>query len=138
MAGCLWVLGQPFRAIQKPVLRKRTRQKAQQDLHAVATLCNALSVAGVTIKCLKCKGTGDMGHLATCRCRYCSGKGRIEIEKLPEVILWEWCEGYIDDDTSDEWLEDTLKKLIAVRKKARAGQLKSRDDEGLIDEDPED
>ena len=78
-----------------------------------------MCVSGSVIKCLKCKGTGDMGHLSTSRCRYCGGSGKIELTKLPEVLLWEWCEGYIDEDTDDKWLEDTLQKLIRVRKKAR-------------------
>jgi len=60
-----------------------------------------------------------MGFTSVCRCRVCQGQGNIGLKTLPEVMLYEWMEGYLDDDTDDAWLEDHLKKLIKIRKKRR-------------------
>jgi len=34
-------------------------------------------------------------------------------------MLYEWMEGFMDEDTDDMWLEDQLKRLMDTRKKQR-------------------
>jgi len=73
----------------------------------------------MVVTCPRCKGSGNMGQISVCRCRVCSGNGTIGLSTLPEVVLYEWMEGYMDADTDDEWLEANLKKLLKVRSQRR-------------------
>lgn len=74
---------------------------------------------GMDVSCPHCKGTGDMGLFSSSRCRVCLGIGHIALNTLPEVMLYEWMEGFMDEDTDDMWLEDQLKRLMDTRKKQR-------------------
>ena len=82
---------------------------------SVAQLSDPLDV-GMRVKCSKCKGTGDMGVIASCRCRVCGGSGYLQLDDAHEA-LYEWLEGYLDPDTDDEWLEDQLRRLMERRAK---------------------
>lgn len=75
-----------------------------------------------------------MGCFSSVRCRMCSGTGKLELELLPQVLLFEWIEGYEDDETPNSWLESQLRRLIAARKDADIKYVD--DDSDLIDEDP--
>jgi len=55
-----------------------------------------------------------MGFLSSCRCRTCGGTGYIELDDSREA-LYEWLEGYLDPDTSEEWLEDQIRRLMERR-----------------------
>lgn len=88
----------------------------------------------------------------------CGGSGQLELSELPRILLYEWIEGYDDDETDDEWLQEQLERLIRVRKKVKSdasSTLTARpsasgdldavinaphsvfdDDDDLIDEDP--
>ena len=80
-----------------------------------------------------------MGEISAARCRVCGGHGIISLHTLPEVLLYEWMEGYADMDTDDEWLEQHLKKLLSVRKKIRNKQMSlDGDEDDLFDEEDED
>jgi RecJ-like exonuclease len=83
----------------------------------------------MTVKCPHCKGTGDMGLFSSARCRVCGGTGTIALTSIPEAMLYEWMEGYMDEDTDDQWLEDQLKRLMEVRKKQRQGLLPYEEEE---------
>lgn len=72
---------------------------------------------GLSIKCKKCKGTGDMGMIASSRCNACSGTGTIDIDDGDEESLFEWLEGFLDEDTDEQWLEEQMKRMIENRKK---------------------
>jgi len=80
-----------------------------------------------------------MGEISVSRCRVCHGRGEIGLDTLPEVLLYEWMEGYIDDDTDDKWLKDQLTKLIDIRAKRRAAlALGSNPDADDYDYDADD
>jgi hypothetical protein len=74
-----------------------------------------------------------MGFMSVSRCCVCHGNGAIPLSTLPEVVLYEWMEGYLDEDTDDEWLEIHLKRLIKIRAKRREalalGQSPDDDDD---------
>jgi len=55
-----------------------------------------------------------MGVVSACRCRVCGGAGHIKLDQQ-HTALYEWVEGYLDEDTSEEWLEDQLRRLLEVR-----------------------
>lgn len=57
-----------------------------------------------------------MGYMASSRCNVCAGCGLIKIQDLHAEALYEWVEGYFDEDTDNEWLEKQLKTLIKKRK----------------------
>ena len=65
--------------------------------------------------CSKCNGSGDMGLIASSKCNVCSGTGNVELND-GQTLLYEWCEGYFDEETELDWLERQLKKLMKVRK----------------------
>ena len=71
------------------------------------------------VECLKCEGSGNIGVLAPLRCPVCSGKGELNLEQLPEMVLYEWIKGYMDTETDDEWLQSGMVQLIRLRKKKR-------------------
>jgi len=75
---------------------------------------------GMTVKCTKCQGTGNMGLTSSVRCRLCSGKGHLELKDVADALLYEWLEGYHDEETEDAWLEEQLKKLLKARKERNA------------------
>ena len=82
-----------------------------------------------------------MGYLSSVRCRLCGGTGKLDLKELPHILLYEWIEGYSNDEESDEWLEEHLRRLINVRKKERKERSEMSvslqdDDSDLIDEDP--
>ena len=58
-----------------------------------------------------------MGMISASRCDVCAGTGVMDISGMDHVALFEWIEGYMDDETSDEWLIKQLKKLIQERRK---------------------
>ena len=68
-----------------------------------------------------------MGQISASRCRVCQGKGNFGLDTLPEVTLYEWMEGYLDEDTDDEWLVNQLGRLIEIRRKRRADIALGRD-----------
>ncbi len=70
-----------------------------------------------------------MGEICASRCRVCGGSGEIGLNTLPEVLLYEWMEGYADLDTDDEWLEGQLRKLIEIRKAQREKRLDEEEDQ---------
>jgi len=72
-------------------------------------------LVGLTTKCPKCKGTGNMGFMSAQRCNMCTN-GLILLSENDETLLFEWIEGYLDPDTDNEWLEEQLKRLIKQRK----------------------
>jgi len=55
-----------------------------------------------------------MGHISSCRCRVCGGRGYRVLDDKHEA-LYEWLEGYLDPDTDEEWLEDQLRRLMEMR-----------------------
>ena len=76
---------------------------------------------GMRVTCTTCKGTGDMGAIASCRCRVCGGLGHLLLDDKHEA-LYSWLEGYLDPETDDRWLEEQLRRLLEVR----AGFVKGR------------
>jgi hypothetical protein len=56
-----------------------------------------------------------MGIAFSNRCNICNGKGEINLNDN-QAALYEWCEGYFDHETSTDWLEKQLKKLIEMRR----------------------
>jgi hypothetical protein len=73
----------------------------------------------MAIKCMKCGGTGDMGLISASLCNNCNGTGMFALDSDDHVALYEWMEGYLDDNTSDEWLINQLQILILARKNRR-------------------
>ena len=53
------------------------------------------------------------------RCPVCTGLGKLDLKKLPEMVLYEWIKGYMDTATDDEWLAKCLERLLVLRKKER-------------------
>ena len=80
------------------------------------------------VTCTKCKGTGDMGVIASCRCRVCGGSGYLLLDDQHEA-LYSWLEGYLDPETDDEWLEDQLRRLLEIRAGFVKGESNEADDE---------
>jgi len=69
----------------------------------------------IIIKCKYCDGTGLAGFIAASRCVKCSGEGSINIEGNSSELLYEFLEGYTDEDTDEVWLIQQLKRLIRAR-----------------------
>lgn len=55
-----------------------------------------------------------MGVMSSVRCSVCGGTGYLMLDGQHSA-LYEWVEGYLDEDTSEEWLEDQLRRLLEVR-----------------------
>ena len=79
-------------------------------------MCLPQVMGGMRVKCSKCRGTGDMGVIASCRCHACGGTGYLELDGQ-QTALYDWLEGYLDPDTDEEWLEDQLRRLMEQREK---------------------
>lgn len=98
---------------------------------------------GMSVKCPKCSGTGNMGFTSSVRCRLCGGTGQLVLSELADTLLYEWLEGYQDEHTDDDWLEEQLQRLMRVRRSRRSNTEMSTnaggdvDDSDLIDEDPD-
>lgn len=60
-----------------------------------------------------------MGFMSANLCSMCQGTGKVVITDLNAAVLFEWIEGYFDDETPDEWLETVMQKLIDLRKAKR-------------------
>lgn len=60
-----------------------------------------------------------MGLIGSSRCDLCHGTGDLKIKEMDQTALFEWIEGYMDEDTSDEWLINQLNKLIKERAKLK-------------------
>lgn len=86
-------------------------------------------------KCPRCNGSGDMGVMSACRCNRCGGTGVLLLD-AQQTALWDWIEGYLDPGTSDDWLEDQLRRLMEVRSQMVGG--KHPDDEEDVEDDDED
>lgn len=74
---------------------------------------------GLSIKCGKCRGSGDMGMIGSSRCNACKGTGKITIDDDDDQLLFEWLEGFFDSDTDEEWLIKQMKRMIEYRRKKK-------------------
>lgn len=55
--------------------------------------------------------------ITSSRCDVCHGSGLFIIDNMDHIALFELLEGYLDKETSSEWLIKQLEKLIKERKK---------------------
>ena len=60
-----------------------------------------------------------MGMISASRCDACQGTGEVVLSGMDNVALFEWLEGYFDEETSEEWLLKQLKVLIRERRKRK-------------------
>lgn len=68
----------------------------------------------IRVKCSKCRGTGDMGVIASCRCRVCGGVGHIELDGK-KTALYDWLDGFLDPEIDEDVLEDQLRRILKHR-----------------------
>lgn len=57
--------------------------------------------------------------IASSRCNACSGTGKMEIDDADQESIFEWLEGFFDEDTDEQWLEEQMKRMIKQRKKKK-------------------
>lgn len=62
-----------------------------------------------------------MGVTVPSRCRVCGGTGSLSLNNTQEA-LYDWLEGYLDPTTSEEWLEDQLRRLMEIRGRVVKGE----------------